>query len=189
MDITAAAEHPVEEGGRIDILVELELEDGSMAGVVIEAKLCADLSPTQLKNYHVHARGRDGWHEDRWALLIVAPQGYFRRALLDYWGGGCPLTGISDEPLLRASHIVPWAECRSDEERLDVFNGLLLAAHWDAAFDRGLVSFDDEGHALVKPMLSEAALALLEPERVRPLPLDDAHRRQLAWHRERFGFN
>lgn len=74
VDATAAAEHPVEEGGRIDILVELELEDGSMAGVVIEAKLGADLSPTQLKNYHVYARGRDGWHEDRWALLIVAPQ-------------------------------------------------------------------------------------------------------------------
>jgi predicted restriction endonuclease len=115
-------------------------------------------------------------------------QGYFRRALLDYWGGCCPLTGIRDEALLRASHIVGWADCRSDHERLDVFNGLLLAAHWDAVFDRGLVSFDDEGRALVKPTLSEAALALLEPERVRPLPLDDAHRRQLAWHRERFGF-
>lgn len=115
-------------------------------------------------------------------------QGYFRRALLDYWGGCCPLTGIADEALLRASHIVPWSECRSDDERLDVFNGLLLAAHWDAAFDRGLVSFNDEGCALVKPTLSEAAVNLLEPESARPLPLDDAHRRQLAWHRERFGF-
>jgi hypothetical protein len=72
-------------------------------------------------------------------------QGYFRRALMDYWGGRCPITGISDEALLRASHIVPWAQCRSDEERLDVFNGLLLAAHWDAAFDGGLVSFNDQG--------------------------------------------
>ena len=115
-------------------------------------------------------------------------QGYFRRALMDYWSGRCPITGISDEPLLRASHIVPWAQCRSDEERLDVFNGLLLAAHWDAAFDRGLVSFADDGRALVKPELSAAARALLAPEQARPLPLDDAHRIQLAWHREHFGF-
>lgn len=115
-------------------------------------------------------------------------QGFFRRALLDYWGACCPITGIRDEPLLRASHIVPWAECRSDDERLNVFNGLLLSAHWDAAFDRGLVSFDDYGRALVKPTLSEAALHLLAPERANLLMLDDAHRCQLAWHRTQYGF-
>lgn len=115
-------------------------------------------------------------------------QSYFRRALMDYWNGRCPVTGISDDALLRASHIVPWAECRSDDERLDVFNGLLLAAHWDAAFDRGLVSFDDDGRALVQPVLSDAARALLAPERTMPVPLDPAHRRQLAWHRAHFGF-
>lgn len=99
------------------------------------------------------------------------------------------LTGISDEALLRASHIVPWARCRSDEERLDVHNGLLLAAHWDAAFDRGLVSFDDQGRALLKPELSEAALKLLAPESTSPIPLDHEHRRQLEWHRAHYLFN
>ncbi len=39
---------------------------------------------------------------------------------------------------------VPWSEC-SDEQRLDVHNGLLLSALWDAAFDKGLVSFADDG--------------------------------------------
>src|ERR1700730_2948398 len=29
----------------------------------------------------------------------------------------------------------PWAMCDSDEQRLDVFNGILLTAHVDAAFD------------------------------------------------------
>ena len=44
-----------------------------------------------------------------------------------YWGGCCPLTGITTDPaLLRASHIVPWAECATDAEQLDVHNGLLL---------------------------------------------------------------
>jgi len=115
-------------------------------------------------------------------------QGYFRKALLDYWGGCCPLTGIREEALLRASHIVPWAKCRSDEERLDVFNGLLLAAHWDAAFDRGLVSFDDGGRALLKAGLDRAVVDLLSPQNTNPIPLDLQHRRQLAWHRQAFGF-
>jgi predicted restriction endonuclease len=49
-----------------------------------------------------------------------------------------------DPALLRASHIVPWAQCQTDALRLDVPNGLLMSALWDAAFDAGLVSFDDE---------------------------------------------
>jgi hypothetical protein len=41
----------------------------------------------------------------------------------------------------------------------------------------------------VKPELSDAARALLTPDRTSQLPLDRAHRRQLAWHRARFGFD
>jgi HNH endonuclease len=44
---------------------------------------------------------------------------------MDYWGARCPITGITDPALLRASHIVPWAEC-GDAQRLDVHNGLLV---------------------------------------------------------------
>jgi len=44
-------------------------------------------------------------------------QDIFRAALMDYWGGRCPITGITDPALLRASHIVPWAEC-DDAQRL-----------------------------------------------------------------------
>lgn len=116
-------------------------------------------------------------------------QGYFRRALIDYWEGCCPLTGIREVAMLRASHIVPWAKCRSDEERLDVFNGFLLAAHWDAAFDRGLVSFNDEGRPLIKPGLDPAVVKLLGPEAVKAIPLEEKHRQQLGWHRKTYGFN
>src|SRR5262249_49488332 len=53
-------------------------------------------------------------------------QDVFRSALMDYWNGRCPLTGITDPALLRASHIVPWSDC-NDEQRLDVHNGLRIA--------------------------------------------------------------
>jgi HNH endonuclease len=90
-------------------------------------------------------------------------QDIFRDALLDYWAGRCPMTGITDPALLRASHIVPWSEC-SDEQRLDVHNGLLLSALWDAAFDKGLVSFTDDGMPLASPQLSVVARKLLALE-------------------------
>lgn len=115
-------------------------------------------------------------------------QGFFRAALIDYWGA-CPLTGVTEPALLRASHIVPWTECASDAERLDVFNGLLLCAHWDAAFDAGLVSFADDGAVLVSDKLEAAGVAALGLADGSPrLALEGAHCAQLARHRHKFGF-
>ncbi len=107
-------------------------------------------------------------------------QNTFRAAFDDYWGSRCPLTGITDRALLRASHIVPWAECKRDGQRLDVFNGLLLAAHWDAAFDAFLVSFDGEGRAVPSPKLSEAAALALGLAEVPQLILAADHIGPLA---------
>lgn len=110
-------------------------------------------------------------------------QDIFRARLMDYWQGRCPLTGITDVALLRASHIIPWAECETDAERLDVHNGLLLSALWDAAFDRALVSFDEQGRPEFSPSLSEQARGELRWNS--PISLTDEHRRRLARHRER----
>jgi hypothetical protein len=110
-------------------------------------------------------------------------QDIFRARLMDYWQGRCPLTGISDVPLLRASHIIPWADCKSDAERLNVHNGLLLSALWDAAFDRTLVTFDDEGKPAFSSSLSEQARAELRWSTA--IPLTDEHRIRLVHHRVR----
>ena len=110
-------------------------------------------------------------------------QGIFRARLMDYWQGRCPLTGITDPALLRASHIIPWAECESDAERLDVHNGLLLSALWDAAFDRALVTFDDGGNPQFSSSLSEQARAELRWNS--SIPLTNKHHQRLARHRER----
>ena len=110
-------------------------------------------------------------------------QDIFRQALLEYWSGRCPMTGITDPALLRASHIVPWAECESDSLRLDVHNGLLLSALWDAAFDSGLVSFADDGTVLLGPSLSRdagVALGLLAGSTLRLYGLTQAHQDNMA---------
>jgi HNH endonuclease len=115
-------------------------------------------------------------------------QDIFRARLMDYWQNRCPLTGITDPALLRASHIIPWAECESDAERLDVHNGLLLSALWDAAFDAGLVSFNHNGMVIASPHLTPAAIDALNL-RLGPTVtgLTEAHRANLARHREKYG--
>lgn len=80
-------------------------------------------------------------------------QNKFRDAMLDYWGGACAVTGVAISEVLRASHAKPWAECASDAERLDVFNGFLLSANLDALFDRFLIGFDEQGVLVIAPAL------------------------------------
>jgi hypothetical protein len=122
-------------------------------------------------------RGTEG---ERLVIQRVG-QDIFRDRLMTYWQGRCPLTGITDTALLRASHIIAWKDCATDADRLDVHNGLLLSALWDAAFDRGLVTFDDDGRPQFSPKLSEAARTELRWQS--PIPLTDKHRTRLARHR------
>lgn len=79
---------------------------------------------------------------------IRAKQSLFRRRLLNV-EKQCRLTGIADLRFLRASHIKPWAKCASGDERVDGANGLLLTPHADLLFDRGWITFEDNG-ALVR---------------------------------------
>lgn len=60
----------------------------------------------------------------------------------------CRLTDVSDLDFLNASHIKPWKDC-SNQERLDGSNGLMLAPHVDRLFDRGWISFEDNGDVIV----------------------------------------
>jgi len=115
--------------------------------------------------------------------IVRIGQDIFRKALLVYWNDTCPITGITDSALLRASHIIPWARCESDADRLDVHNGLLLSSLWDAAFDDGLITFDDEGRPIVSSNLTNAAIAALRLDQAAPLLLTSEHRTRLAWHR------
>ena len=121
-------------------------------------------------------------------IKIRIGQSIFRDKLMEYWNGRCPMTGISDPDLLIASHVISWSKCESDEERLNVYNGILLSALWDAAFDKGLISFDDNGEVLTSPKLTQRAAEELSIGNAPPLPITDEHRGRLTWHREYFKF-
>jgi len=151
-------------------------------------KLAVSLPDVPLARFRAKTAGLPRTTEAERLVIQRIGQDVFRDALMDYWGGRCPLTGITEPALLRASHIVPWSEC-NDEQRLDVHNGLLLSALWDAAFDKGLVSFGDDGTARASSSLSAVARQALAIDTTPALRgLRDTHRANLAVHRARHGF-
>lgn len=87
-------------------------------------------------------------------------QGLFRANVRKY-ELCCRLTGVSTPHLLIASHIKPWRSCENSAERLDGNNGLLLTPHVDLMFDRGLISFQNDGALLVSTRIEHSDLQLL----------------------------
>ena len=111
-------------------------------------------------------------------------QDIFRRGLLEYWDGRCAVTGLRVSELLRASHIKPWTDCDTDAERLDIFNGLLLAPHLDAGFDAGFITIAEDGTVLPSNLLPpDARSALGLDQSLKVHGLHRAHERYLPWHR------
>jgi hypothetical protein len=117
--------------GSVDRL--LELEDHSLEDVQQKAVgLDQSLSPTEREQL---TKARVG-------------QGLFRLRVQSI-EKTCRLTGIADPRFLVASHIKPW-KSSDNNERLDGHNGLMLAPHVDKLFDRGWISFEDNGDVLVE---------------------------------------
>jgi len=144
-------------------------------------ELAVSLPDAPLQEFLHRTKGMPKETEAERLVIQRVGQDIFRERLISYWQGTCPLTGITDRALLRASHIKPWKDCQSDEERLDVHNGLLLSALWDAAFDQGLVTVTDEGRPRLSGHLTKVAKA--ELRWLTPIHLTDKHRARLEWHR------
>lgn len=87
-------------------------------------------------------------------IRVRRGQEFFRRAVLAAYDGRCCITGIATPELLRASHILPWAD--AEEQRLNPSNGLCLNAMHDAAFDRGLLTIDERSRVRLSPALARA---------------------------------
>lgn len=109
-------------------------------------------------------------------------QGTFRTRLEDV-EKACRLTGITDGRFLIASHIKPWRFC-SNKERLDGYNGFLLAPHVDLLFDKGYISFSDDG-VILSGALGRAMLKAwgIDPEGSIG-GLREEQKKYLAYHRD-----
>lgn len=100
------------------------------------------------------AYGVDYTIEDATANIKVRiGQSKFRQAVLQTYGQQCAISGIADTNLLVASHIVPWA--LDKQHRSDPSNGICLFIEYDAYFDKGYITFDDEMQLIVTERLEQ----------------------------------
>jgi putative restriction endonuclease len=98
----------------------------------------------------------------------------------------CRVTGVERLEHLRASHIRPWRD-RDNQRRLNGENGLLLTPSIDHLFDRGFISFADNGRLLISPVAHAESLRRMGIEtdptfNVRGF--SEGQRRHLDYHRE-----
>jgi putative restriction endonuclease len=117
-------------------------------------------------------------------------QNFFRRAVLSSYHGRCCMSGLSEQRLLIASHIVPWSKDKAN--RLNPSNGLCLSAIHDRAFDKGLITLTDDfkvvvskelkrkkEHFIIEVLLPLDGRTIEPPERFAPQP------EFVAWHRNK----
>lgn len=110
-------------------------------------------------------------------------QGLFRERLISYWCG-CSISNFSHYNILMASHIKPW-RVSDNQQRLDVFNGLLLLPNFDKLFDKGYISFGDNGKIIYSSYLTPSDRVLLGmDDSIHLLKVDAEHKPYLKFHRD-----
>lgn len=87
-------------------------------------------------------------------------QRFFRSSILANYESECALTGIRISKLLIASHIIPWSKC--EERRTDPTNGICLNVLHDKAFDRGLITFDEDLRVVISKLLKTGNIPELQ---------------------------
>jgi len=97
----------------------------------------------------------DGNTEQYRQAKVRTRQSFFRKQILKNYNCKCAITGLSIPQVLRASHITRWAD--DEKNRLNPSNGICLSATFDAAFDRHIISFDEEYRVLFGAGLAQYA--------------------------------
>ena len=127
----------------------------------------------------------DGTTEREQVIAARKGQGIYRERLLAKWDGACAVTGLAEPALLMASHARPWKGA-TNKERLDGDNGLPLVPNLDKLFDKGYISFADDGTIMISPALSAAARAAFGVDSTTHLlkPLNAEQQTYMAYHRD-----
>lgn len=112
-------------------------------------------------------------------------QGKYRELLLEQCHF-CPFTMISDERLLIASHIKPWA-ASEPEEKTDPYNGYMLSPLYDRLFDRGFITFTPDRHVILSEFISSFTWKQINLKNnvfIKALPMDDKRMEYLKFHHQ-----
>ncbi len=115
-------------------------------------------------------------------VKIRINQGMFRDRLLQKYSKCC-LCGVSEPSLLVASHIKPWRDSNGDE-RVDDENGLLMCPDHDKLFDKGWISFDNDGVIMISEKLKELDRMFMNVRPEMRIDLFERRRKYMEYHRE-----
>ena len=147
-------------------------ESGLADGIVKKSDILAPIIDTS-RTYDAVSRGNN---QDDWKARLLMEQPY------------CPFTQVDDVRLLIASHIKPYAKCDNLQEKYDVENGFILSPLYDALFDKGLITFDDDKTMHISDWLSMSnrkRLGLIEGSVIKDLPpIQGRRRKYLKYHRD-----
>ena len=116
-------------------------------------------------------------------INVRVNQGTFRDKLLKRYNKCC-LCGMETKTLLVASHIKPWAESEP-KEKLDVNNGFLMCSNHDRIFDKGYITFDDDGKIIISDRLTENDRKLLNVNSRKHIELTEGNKKYLKFHRKK----
>ena len=88
-----------------------------------------------------------------------------------------------DYPSLVASHIKPFKKSKPSEQ-YDKDNGLLLSRGMDALFDKGYISFEDNGSIMISDRLSSEVKEHLNNYSLNPIVLNENRLKYLDYNRK-----
>ena len=109
-------------------------------------------------------------------------QSIFREKLIER-NCGCKICGTLPKELLIASHIKPWVESES-EEKIDIENGFLLCPNHDYLFDKGFISFNDNGLIIISNLLSDEINMVFNVNSSLRIEISNENKKYLKYHRE-----
>lgn len=115
-------------------------------------------------------------------IRVRTGQKQFREKFIKKYGY-CQICGVDEVGLLIASHSKPYVKC-NDEECIDVYNGLLLCKNHDGLYDKGYITFNDEGNIIISNKLTEKNIEKLGLNKDIKIELELQHKKYLAYHRE-----
>lgn len=131
-----------------------------------------DVLGTNLDTYGTQSKGRTG-------------QTKYREKMLEEFSF-CFITQISEEALLVASHIKPYAAC-NDKEKYDPNNGFILSPLYDKLFDRGLITFSDDKRVHISNWLyprDRERIGIIDNQHFHLMPLNDERIKYLKYHNQ-----
>lgn len=118
--------------------------------ILQSSRSASSLSKKLIKHYGLNdSYGEDSVRETKTRI----GQDFFRSMLLENYNSKCAITGLDVPQVLRASHIVAWADDKAN--RMNPENGILLSATYDAAFDKHLISFDEDYRMILSKQIKD----------------------------------